>query len=171
MKPIEWTVTRAANEFGVSASTLTRGLIREGHEIRPVGKGKRGQTFRTADIVAALYGDEERARTRDLEASARLKEQKFARNDKRLCDVDEVVEAGNRAFGVIRSKLLSSLATVPTRLCPGDPQFGREAYAPILDDLLASCRDGVFKAALMNAMDGQEEEEAEGQEEGSVDRE
>lgn len=112
-----------------------------------MGKGKRGQTFRTRDIIAALYGDEERARARDLEASARLKEQKHDRLSGRLVEWDEAEVRITRILQPIRTAIVNARATLPARVNPSDPHLAREAIESWESSVLALLRDEAVKAA------------------------
>jgi hypothetical protein len=159
MKPIRWTILRAANEFGVDRSTLTRALIREGHEIRPSARGQTPQDFRTRDIVAALFGDEDRARARDLEASAKLKEQKHARLAGELVDWSEVESRVGRFLAPLRTAIVTAKAVLPSKVNPTDPHLARAAIETWESQTLALLSDEARAAAMTDSTPEAEDDE------------
>ena len=130
--------------------SLSGWLRRDGHEIVAGGRGKRS-TFTTAQICAAIYGDEDRARTRDHEASAKLKEQKYARLSGELVEWSEVERRVAAVLAPVRVTITSARATLPARVNPADPHLAREAIEQWEEQALSSLREEAVKAAMMQS--------------------
>lgn len=141
--------------------SLGRWLVRDGHELVSVGRGKAGQTFLTRDIVAAIFGDEERAKIRDLEASAKLKEQKHARLSGELVEWSEVERRIAAILGPIRNAIVSARATLPARCNPADPHLAREAVEQWEESTLRLCSEAAVEAAMMETSEEEETDDDE----------
>ena len=77
-KPIRWTRQHAAAEFGLDAQTLSARLVAA--SIAPAEDEK----FSTQQIVAAIFGDLARQKTRNEAAKADLTEMKRDLDERRL---------------------------------------------------------------------------------------
>ncbi len=141
-RSLRLTLAAAAREFRVHRHTLRAALVADGREC---GAGSRHSI---REVTAALFGDEERARTRDLEASARLKEQKHDRLAGELVLWSEVELRVGRLLGPIREAITSARATLPARVNPADPHLAREAIEQWETSVLAKLRDEAVKAAM-----------------------
>ena len=153
-------MSRAASEFGVNRERLSAWLRRDGHEIINTGRGKSGTTFPTKDIVAAIYGDEEKAKIRDLQASANLKEQKHARLSGELVEWSEVERRVANLLGPIRNVITSARATLPAKCNPGDPHLAREAVEQWEESALALCHEAAIQAATQEEEKEEDEDDS-----------
>ena len=102
---IEWTVERAAREFGADRLTLTGLLTAQG--IKP----DEGGHYTTTQICAALYGDL-KAEKIGLTRAQRLREEMENRKlGGELIEVQQAIELAQRFCFAIRQKIM--LASVP----------------------------------------------------------
>lgn len=96
VKSVRWTAAQAGAEFGCDPATLANKLKREG-----ILAGNDGM-FSTRDICAAVFGDMEGEKLRNLRRDAELKEVELARLNRELIPAAKVLETWSSVFIALR---------------------------------------------------------------------
>lgn len=99
---IAWSLFRAAQEFGCHRDTLKKRLIASG--VNPAD----GDTYTTAQICAALYGDKHAAQTRLANESADKVALDNAERRRELIPVAEALELTQRFCSEIRQRFMAT---------------------------------------------------------------
>jgi phage terminase Nu1 subunit (DNA packaging protein) len=133
---MNWSVHKAAVEFGVSRETIIRGLRRLDVEV-----GRR-TTFTTKQIVSSIYGDADFERTRLLRADADIREMERLEKENDLVKLSEVEKMLVDYVAIpVRNLLISAPTTLDQRVNPADPELAREALQRWVDDSLKLLRE------------------------------
>ena len=101
-KPIRWTRQAAAAEFKLDAQTLSNRLVAA--SIEPAEDEK----FSTQQIVAAIFGDLARQKTRNEAAKADLTEMKRDLDERRLIPAEDVRASLHRLRAAISKVITAS---------------------------------------------------------------
>ena len=97
-----WTIDAASQEFGCDSESLSKSLKRSGAE--PASD----RTFKTLQIVRALFGDYESNRVRKISTEADLLEITLAKTRGELVETDLVFRHTENIFNLTRSGILNS---------------------------------------------------------------
>ena len=93
---IRWTVERAATEFGLARETLSNRIKRAG-----IIAGADGR-WSTKQICAAVHGDFESEKLRNLRDDAEIKEFELGRLKRQLVEAEKVFETWSAVFVALR---------------------------------------------------------------------
>ena len=99
VKLIRWTTAKAGAEFGCDPATLSNRIKRAG-----IVAGDDGM-FSTRDICAAVFGDMEGEKLRNLRRDAELKEIELARLNRELIAAEKVTEVWASVFIALRQAI------------------------------------------------------------------
>src|SRR5438477_12663170 len=102
LKPVRWSVERAASEFQLDRKTLTK-RIRAG-DINPGTDGK----FSTEQICAAVFGDYRREQLREIRERANKLELENQVTRMERIPVEDVLQVNNECDLAIRGIILAS---------------------------------------------------------------
>lgn len=116
---MRWTIEKAAREWGVSETTLARGIRRMALEVA------RGETYETPVIHRALTGEKHEAQARLAMAKAAMLEREERREAGELIDVQEMRSVIDAQFGPIRQAIVTAPAALCARVNPADPLLAR----------------------------------------------
>lgn len=136
-KPLRWTLEQAGAEFNKDARALAKRIRREGLEPGEDGK------FSTAQICAAVFGDQYSEELRLTREAADEKEIKNKRSRSELLDAERVYRYGEALFIVLRQRVLAS-------------RLSRDEQDGLLRDLQNVTYDDI-RAALVRDPDKVEE--------------
>ena len=100
---IEWTLRRAAVEFGLESKTIASRLADAG--IQPNKKGR----YTTRQICAALYGDERAEKQRLLAEQIKHAALKNAKQEGSLIALESACFVAQRAAFAVKQRILSLL--------------------------------------------------------------
>ena len=116
-----WTVSKAANEFGLDRHTLQKRLTLAG--VQPAEEG-----YTTRDIVRSVYGDMDGEKLRKMSAEADLAEMERDERSRLLISSETVAKVWTDALAnlraqvmaadlpkVTRAQLIKSLKEIPIR--------------------------------------------------------
>ena len=147
----KWTIRNAAIEWGVSTETISRGLRRQGIEI------KTGKTYTTRQIDASIHVDGKEARAREANARAEmttyelkeLKGELFRR---------EVVNSMIAKVGLYVSQAMLEMPhLLSQRVNPSDPELARIELDVWAQDFLVKLQ-GVVPTIEPDSTSDEEEE-------------
>lgn len=99
-REMQWTLTRAANEFGCSRETLKKRLLANGIEL--------AETYTTREICSAIYGDYDSEKTRLAKEQADKIALANAESRRELIRVEDAAEITQRFCYAIRQKFLAT---------------------------------------------------------------
>jgi phage terminase Nu1 subunit (DNA packaging protein) len=121
MKPkAQWTVWRAASEFGTTRETLIRALRERGHVI------KKGARFTTIEVHGALAGDLKAERVRKTRAEADLLELERRKETGDLIDFETAKAVLIEPCRAIAAAIKDMGARLCGKCNPSDPPLARE---------------------------------------------
>src|SRR5438477_9794256 len=107
LKPVRWSVERAASEFQLDRKTLTK-RIRSG-DIRPGTDGK----FSTEQICSAVFGDYRREQLREMRGRADKLEIETQTMRKERIPIDDVTAVNDEVDQAIRGIIMVSGVPIP----------------------------------------------------------
>lgn len=136
---MKWTISKAVIEWNIDPKTLKKGLVERGLKI------KKGSTYTTLEISAAIYGDLDYERTLETRERRKALEKENAERDGRTVVMEEVQALYTDALLPIRQRLLAMPSECAARANPTDPQFAREALQSWIDRTLPLIREKLPK--------------------------
>lgn len=134
---MDWTIEKAATEFGVARETIRRGLAQAGVEV----KRGRGNTFTTRQIFAALAGDLKIERTLKTRVERETLELEKRKLEGELVSLEEVTALVTPAFLPIRQRLNGLPAALASQCNPTDPLLARDALQRWVAETLPLIRE------------------------------
>lgn len=137
---MQWTVHKAAIEWGVDYKSLAKWLSMQGHDM------KKGKTFHTRDISRAVMGDLDFERTRLTRAEADLREMERSEKANELVPMPEVQSLYTAALLPVRQRLLAMPSECCSRANPTDPMFAQAALQRWVDDAMPLVREQLPKS-------------------------
>jgi len=117
---MNWTISKAASEWGIDRRTLERRLKAAGWEVNPRDE------WTTKDISAAIYGELELERIRKTREEADKLELDNAERRKDLITAEDAKEIFGRPLEPIARSLKDMPSRLANRVNPGDPILARE---------------------------------------------
>jgi phage terminase Nu1 subunit (DNA packaging protein) len=140
---MNWTIHKAAIEWGVDDKSLAKWLANLGHEI------KRGATFHTREITKAIAGDLKAERIRETRARADALERENRVADGEIISLADNLTWQEKVLLPLRQALDALPGTMGHRCNPTDPKFAERALELWVKEQLPSLRAEVEKASKL----------------------
>jgi hypothetical protein len=125
---MKWSLIKAAREWSRDEETVKRRLVDAGFTIR------RGATFHTRDISAALVGDLEREKILETRARRVSLDRENVIAAEGFISMEEVQSLYRGAFGAVRAALLTMASSCASACNPADPGLPHAVIQRFIDE-------------------------------------